>query len=398
MRKMKVFLLITIFVAALVFKAASSDALGMGTLGSKEFEFVPGKEVDISVLVTNSVNAAFPIKVYPSGEIAEYLTLKNEENEIVLGSKGSARFDFKLKMPMSFDKPGEHSAFIFAEQIPPEDAGGMIGIIRIGNKIIIHVPYPGKYIDSWLSVENTRVKQDVTFSIEVNHRGSELINDIYADVHVFDEKDEKIATVRTNNMILQSDTTDILEGVWYADVKPGKYKVIADIYYDGETKKTNDYNFNLGSPSIKITEIINDTIVNGTVAKIPVKVKSEWNIKINDVFAELKIFDESGNEIETIKSETINIGPWAIHTFNLFWDTRNANVGEYKASVDIHYLEEKEHRDFSLVIEPVQGFYSEASLIYIIVAVIVLALMTFTIIRRRGRSSGGGYYTSSFSK
>jgi hypothetical protein len=65
--------------------------------------------------------------------------------------------------------------------------------------------------------------------------------------------------------------------------------------------------------------------------------KSRWNEKINDVYADMEIFDNSGNMIADFKTNEIDIPALSEETISGYWDTKGINVGEYDLNVVVHY-------------------------------------------------------------
>ncbi len=376
-----------------LFSASNIHALGIGARGDTHFQFEPGKKVDITVVVSNSLKSPLPITTFVEGEIAPYFTSHDNPN-VTLGPRGIAQFTYTLTMPSKFDTPGEHTAFIYARQVPPKDVGGVAGIIQIGTKIFIHVPYPGKYVDAKLHVYNPNVNQKVIFKITAINRGSLNIENLYADIDIYDANDNLVDTVTTNSLRAVPNNEVSIEASWFANSKPGKYTAKATVYYDGDTAKTERV-FYLGAPSIKITEIESDPIQNGSVGKIGLHLASEWNLRIDNVFAEL-VITKKGETVATLRSATINVEPWSKPQLNIFWDTTGINIGNYTGKVTLYYLEKTETKDVVLTIVPLSANIS-VYLPYLVIFGIVIALIIGVLIfsKRRDRSP---YYMRSFNK
>ncbi|MBN2102290.1 MAG: hypothetical protein JW716_05465 [Candidatus Aenigmarchaeota archaeon] len=378
---------------AIIILASGASSLGIGAFESTDFIFEPNKKVDITVVISNSLDSYLPIVTYVEGETSEYFTLHGEPNA-VLSPRGSTQFTYTLTMPEKFDTPGEHNAFIFASELPPEEVGGMAGIIRIGRKVFIRVPYPGKYVDiTEFNIYNPNINQKVDFSIKTINRGSIDIENVYADIDIYDAGDKLIDSVITNSLRGVPGQEIEIKTDWLAVTKPGRHKAIATVNYDGETVAKEKI-FNIGSPSIKITDIISNPIQNGSVGKIEIGLESEWNLRIDDVFVNLIVKKDNGEKIADLKSETINIEPWSKPRLNIFWDTNGVGTGNYTGTVAVYYLNETETAETVISIVPLSANIN-MYINYLAVFVVVLAVVVGVLAVRRRRGPRG-YYIKSF--
>ena len=109
----------------------------------------------------------------------------------------------------------------------------------------------------------------------------------------------------------------------------GTYNAIATLNYDGKTKEDKK-SFRIGELNI---EIINYTkeFEKNKINKFDVKIESGWGNKIEGVYGEIKINND------TIKTPNINLGPWDKKTITTYWDTNNVETGFYDAEIIIHY-------------------------------------------------------------
>ena len=104
--------------------------------------------------------------------------------------------------------------------------------------------------------------------------------------------------------------------------------------YDGKEEKIQTL-FKIGDIRIDVQNILHDKIKKNSIAKFDVQLQSYWNKEIPDTYLILTIYDKTNKEIATVKGENFPILPWNTMTKQVFWDTKSAPKGAYKANVTV---------------------------------------------------------------
>jgi len=374
-------------------------ALGAGPT-EIEVSFEPNKEMDINIHAVNSESYNFPVITYTDGELSEYLTLLGP-SEVVLGPRGTDdgvyTFNYKLHLPDKLDAPGKHEGIIYVSQKPPEGSfGGVAAIIRVASRVIVYIPYPGKFIEAKLNTmdKNLRTGQNLLFSIDVINRGSLKIDNVYGIIDIYDSSKKLISSLRTNSSSVEAGEEAILVSRWLADEKPGKYTAYAKVYFDGNmTDDINDMYFILGSPSIDILSIKANPIENNTVGKIIVEIKSKWNSPIEDVYATIDVIEKDGKIIKSAKSESATLTPWGVKSLPIFLETEGIGIGNYTGIVHVNFFDKNKTAETVISIVPAKS-YNMSIIVFAIAGVLIIMLVAFVIVRKRK----GGYRSDGYIK
>ncbi len=372
----------------MLFFSLNVFALGIAPSNIGYMNFVPNLTLEEQVYVFNSEYFDFPVEMELGGDLAQYATL-SEYNFVLSpkGTEGQGRLlTLSIKLPEKLDEPGEHIIKVGALQAPPENLppGTLAARVKVATGLYIFLPYPGKYIDADLAIENARVNETIKFRISITHKGNLTIDTVSGVVEIYNSEGKKVAYLLTSKKSLEPDSSIDLETQWNAfDVNPGNYKALAIIDYDG-IKKQIDKDFRIGSPTVKITNITAQPIVNGTVGKIITSIRSYWDEGIPNVYTSILI--KNGEYSRTVTSPSINMEKFSDADLEIYWDTMDAiGPGDYPANVTVHYLNETESIPFTLTIieRGWLGSGLELILVILVIALVIIPFMVFY--KRRGR-------------
>lgn len=301
-------------------------AVGIYFPNDNEIDFEPYLEKTLDFGVTGS---RFDVKLSVSGYLSEYITLSKT---LIKSDSTDRKFTVTVKLPKKVEKPGHHKVWIIGEEIIDESkTGGAVGTSsNVMVYILIHVLNSGKYVDISLSAPNVNLNEPVNFAVNVKSFGLEDINSIKAAIDVYSPDNEKLTTVYTDEKPLKSNTEETL----YAQLSTigypsGIYRVVAELNYDGKTKK-DEKNFRIGELNIKIINYTKE-FEKDKINKFDAEIESDWGNKIENVYGEIKI----NNEI--IKTPNIDLAPWERKTITAYWDTNNVEIGFYDAEITIYY-------------------------------------------------------------
>ncbi|MCK4531442.1 MAG: hypothetical protein KAT94_01105 [Candidatus Aenigmarchaeota archaeon] len=341
-------------------------------------DFIPNEEFEFEGQVINTGDGTLEFDIYADAELKDFITLLTPDY-LLLGPYQSSVFRFRIKLPDKFDRPGEHIGIIWAATRVESEEGIAIARIKVGMKIVVRVPYPGKYAEIKLDIENANVNDTVLFEITATNLGKENITSARGEIKILNMENETVVVLQTEGKPIETTKIETFRATWFSDVEPGLYKVEATLFYDGENTSL-EMAFNLGAPLIEIVNVSAESMVNGTIGKILTKIHSYWNQEIEDVYVELSVRDKNGKIIGEDKSKNVNVRAFSSPTITNYWDTtRGVPLGEYNATVVLRYLDRNDTAEFEIeVVEKTGMFGLPESLgnfvLIIIIVVVVIAV------------------------
>lgn len=371
-----------LFISILVFLFFSTNAFAVGIgHGDTTVHFQPNLEVTIPFILRNIKSGTY-IELSVTGELKDYVTLSE------LSPTGE--LNVTVHLPDKIEKPGTHTIWILAKEIPNATMGTIAAVTAVQVPIPIIVPYPGKYVEVRLDAPDVNIGESVNFVISVTNRGEQNII-AKGTIEIYNPNNEKIATVYTEERAIKTTMTEELHAQWETSgVKEGEYKAIATITYDGETARA-EKTFRIGTLLIKIIDYTRE-FQKDTINRFDIEVESVWNDKISDVYAEIVISDENKNQISSFKTPSTDVEPWEKKIITAYWDTTDINIGTYDANITLHYASKVTEKIVKVQIRekliPVTGKVLEVfTSIYtiIVICIIILAFYWYSKRKRMGR-------------
>lgn len=339
----KIWMFVLFSLVITVFLSSFSSALGIAP--SRQVINYDENEITLQARIINNENKDMKIGLYAEGELAEYI---NIDKKIIKVSSGQSEvvFYYTIKLP-SQDKltPGQIESKILAVELPDEstlaDENTRVSAsTAVIQQIWLNVPYPSMYADGKLYISPVKKGGDLGFSIGVYNRGNVNIKS-YADIIIKGPTNEVLKEFKTGDITIEtSDSGKLYYSYDNVDLNEGMYLAEAVVHYtDGKKEEhfTLRSNFYVGEEDIEIRDIKVNDFSLGNIAKFDVLLKSRWNEKIKDVYADMEIFDNSGNMIANFKTNEIDIPALSEETISGYWDTKGINVGEYDLNVVVHY-------------------------------------------------------------
>lgn len=345
----------------------AGSAYGIGIAPAKQsVEFQPSLEDSLKIRVLNPEGKPMKAIVYPKGDLAETVRFKKS---IVSFSQGETEktIDFNLTLPEKIDKPGVHEIDLVAMHLP-DDAGSAVVIdgskvvfeseekgtvvqatTAVVSKLSVFVPYPDKYAEGKIFVEDAEVGGYAGFKLPVYNFGSEAIGDIQASIEIRGPTNEVLATVITQSESLSVQDEVKLLSRWKADVNPGLYHAIATVTYDDKSF-TVKKNFYVGSMRVEVVGVSVPEFKHGDIAKFQIDLMNRWNRPINDVYAHLFVLDKQGREYADFKTSSVSIAPGSVEKVNAYWDTKDISPGDYDIKLQVNYAEKVTEKLFNATV------------------------------------------------
>lgn len=347
----KMLLLAPALLVLLLILIANVAAIGI-TPGMVTIDFEPGLRRGGEFTIINNEHKKFNALVFVEGDLKDNIILsKNlvEFDETI----NSLPFTYTINLPSSIEKPGEHFARIVVMEIsPPETREEVYGSTLIAVAAVVHqvkvkVPYPGKYAEMELYVEESMVNEITSFITPVSNLGEEDIKKAKTKIEILGPTNEKITMVETNEGIIKSKERKELTAQWRANVNAGFYHAVATLEYDGKFARA-EKTFSVGNLLVEVNDITVKDFTLGTVAKFNIDIESKWNGDIKGIYAQMQIYNAAGDLIADFKSASIDLKPLEKAVLNAYWDTEGISIGDYDAKIILHYSDKTTERQLKV--------------------------------------------------
>lgn len=368
------------------------------TPAQRVFSYEPGTEQKYSFEIINSENKKVDLMIVPQGELNESVILSTKSVSFTPDIP-SVKIEYIVKVPSEL-KPGRHSADILVVETPTSNSGTtFIGsVIGIVTKVVIDVPYPGKYLDSSFNI-NKEKNGDLTFTIPLVSKGDLDIVKVRADIDIFSPAGEKVVSVSTNELSVPSlERRELYAKLDTSTLSTGSYRAVANILYDGETLSL-EKEFFVGGGGLAIKNIKVDTsnFKLGGIAKFEFVVENKQNVPVEEAYVLMQVF-ENGKVFSEFKSATYEIDSFGSKSIIAFWDTKDVHVGKYDTKAFVNSEQEPIEARLTLdvredeiivigtgyVISSSSGGSSLVTILIIVIGVLVLLnLVWFLILRRK---------------
>ena len=346
-KQMKLLLSALLALVIFISSASCADALGV-TPGRTTVDFAPGLEKTASFTIINNEHKSFNAYVYVEGGLRDYITF---ERDIVPfnASDNSHTFTYTVKLPERIDPPGDHWGKIVVMELPagwdaPEGETRIIATVAVIHQLRVKVPYPGKYMQLDLMVQEAVPNESVKFFVKLYNLGTEDIAKARATIEILGPTNEVIASIETEPKAVKSMKREELTAAWKAQVNPGIYHAVVTLRYDDESGKV-EKNFYVGNMLVDVLDVSVKDFRLGGIAKFDILTESKWNQPISDVYAHMIISDEQENKVADFKSASVDIEPYERTRLYAYWDTEGVNEGDYISKLILNYADRKTERE-----------------------------------------------------
>jgi hypothetical protein len=336
-----VLMLITILVV-------NVSALGV-TPGRVTLNYEEGLEREVKISIINNDHKEMDVIVLAriKGDLNE--TIRLSEDSISF-SKADDKKDlfYTIKLPEKMS-PGLHIGEVVAIEVPKleENATGVKAMIAVASELYIQVPYPGKYIEGGFYITDTNEGNTAKIVIPVINRGKLGIKDVRAVIDIYTLTNEKVASVESNVISLEALGKGELNAEWDINVGPGDYIAKVSLFYDGESQ-TYQKSFTIGDQIVNIESIYVNNFQLGEIAKLHIIIENLWNQDLENVYANLFVYNANNEVMADVKSSSENIAKLTKEELLAYWDTAGVQEGEYKAKIRVVYGKGATDKDLRL--------------------------------------------------
>ncbi|MDD5332014.1 MAG: hypothetical protein PHE43_04335 [Candidatus Nanoarchaeia archaeon] len=337
-----------------------------------EINFQPNQESYCTFSALNNADSSKEFTLEARGYLNQSIVL---EDNILLEPQKWTDISCKI-LPISEIPPGTHESSIV--MIESQGSSGVVGAVGgVELKIYTYFPYPGKYIDGNIIVDNSEINKQIPVSVKVINRGREVINNLEAEISIKSNNEEvaKLKIPSTSLNLLEEKT---LTTYWQTS-DPGEYSADARVYFD-QNHINFEKKFKVGAPIIEIQDILSDELKQDTISKVEVKLKSFWNAPIENTYVELLIKKDS-EYISQSKSSQTTFGPWEEKIIEVYFDTTDYEPKIYPGKVIVYY--EGKQAEKEVMLEVTKPKLNLITISLIIIIVLLISLLIFSLIKKK---------------
>lgn len=325
------------------------NALGIAP-GRTTLNFESNLEKIVTVRVINNENKNFNSIIYVSGELKDYITISTDSlsfNE----NENEKTFTYTVSLPEKLSEPGLHKSEVIVREVSIDESGEGLNIgalVAVATQLYVHVPFPGKFLKIQLQVKEAKPGEIVKFFIPVTSLGEEDTT-AKARIHIYDNNKQIVRIESIEKIIKTKERTEFVID-WKADVRPGTYRAVAVVEYDGKTASAESQ-FLVGDFFLKVLDISVKDFTLGEIAKFSILVENIGNTLIIEAFSEIILNSLEGKRVADLKSNSIDIEAVEKKEMEVFWDTENIETGEYTGKIILSYDNKFSERQIRTIVE-----------------------------------------------
>ncbi len=347
---------------------------------SARIPYSVGAEYNFEIQVTSQSPMKFNLSA--KGSFPEAFSFSN--NEFYL-SETYMKIPIKLVQP-EFDEPGPKTTYLCANQIPPKEYGRRtIGaVVSVCSTIILEVPYPDKYVSFSMKTENVNQGETVYFEIEAANKGEKNVNLLSGNIEMYEKETNKFidSVSLTEIQNLETSKREKMYAEWSTqNQNPGKYLAVAKINYD-EKSAEKQAEFRVGTHEV-VLKSINSTVVAGAIRPFDIEIENLWNEKVENVYADVIIYNNQSQEIQSFQTTSKNLGPFEISKLKGYIDATNFAPQKYNIKIKLNFEGKYNEYDENIfVIEKQSSANMIVGISVIIISAIIILLGIFLLYKK----------------
>lgn len=385
------------FLALLIISTAS--AIGVSP-GKRVIDYNDGSTANEKITIHNTDGVAMQVLLEPKGELAEYITL--EQNELTFAANEDKKsVGYTLKMPPGLS-PGLHSAEITAKELLEElDSSTIRPSLMVGSLVYIKVPYPGKYISANLYIPEGTLGQDMKMSVAINHLGNNPIEELKAKVQIYNPQGELMSMVSSEKISLEpKEVRELIIELNTLAYDPGEYQVHVTIEYDGETMTISDQ-LRIDDFLLKLLSVAVRDFELGDIANFDLTIKNIGNLLVEKAYAEL-VLKSATRTLADLTSYKVDIDALETKSTNIYWDTSDVAQGTYEGTLSLRYKDQSLTKDIittvgedsidisfgptGMVVEQPSATGTDMGLVPYLIVIIILLIVIMVVVLRKNKA------------
>lgn len=279
---------------------------------------------------------------------------------------GGVSFSVTINFPEKME-PGTHNCGFMIKQgelskeLPPYASGGVGAVTEVAAVIFVNVPAKGKYAEISLNANNANKGEPVYFNVGIRNLGEIDLYGLSAVIDVMDIDGNVKETLRTAAADApRFSSAELWKRMETTDFESARYKAKAVLLYGGEKPAEAETEFLIGKLFVKFLGIETNATA-GRINPVTVDVESWWGNPIENVRAEISMYNQSNAFKGDFRTESIDLQPWQKATLKGYWDANGLEPGNYTANITLLYKGGSTEADALLVLHE-RGAVAEESM------------------------------------
>ena len=325
--------------------------------------------------VVNNDHKEMRARIYVEGDLKDYIELRQTEIEFT-SSEEMKEVGFTLRVPERTLPPGRAEGRIIVEEqlySAPTSDGYVAANLKMTHKVYLDVPYPEKYIEVDIEVEEK--EESVDLIATVKNLGTDDLDEVKPKLEIFSGEERIASYEHPPEQLDVREEHSFRNYIEKEKLGEGEFKVLSSIEYEEYTLELIEA-FMIGEPIIKLLNYDKYFEV-GRINEIALELKSEWNTLISNIHAQILVF-KNGKEVFNTKTTSFDLEPYEEKKVLAHLDARNLEVGDYDVNVLLDYLNQSIVETYEVSVLSPQDYRSRmhnlSPLVYTLIAVIVVAI------------------------
>lgn len=327
-----------LIILVIFFLLSSQLALPLGVRPAKTnldsntlFDFYSG-----SFWVINNDYLDSQLKIYVTGEMAEYVNLDNEELTF-RDDEDAQEVKFNVTLPEEVPPGQSVAVIVIEEELGINDGSTISSKLILKHKIYITGEYPDKYIETKLNFHE--LENDFEIVAEVENLGKEEISNIKTTFYVNDQK-QVLETLETSSGSLAKKENKLLTARLNKEIlENGEFEVLAKVEYDGQSQEVVK-KLIYGEPEVEVS-YFNDYFVTGSINPYTLELLNKWNQKVENVFVDVVVkkvlTNESYEKVDDFRTVPTEISAFQREVINGYFDATEREEGNYVFSMVVNF-------------------------------------------------------------
>lgn len=345
----------------------SSLIYGLGISGKSMkvvIDHVPGYEREDVYYIKNSETYVSTYDLFTANEegasLGEYFTITPSRMENVQpGEKRS--FTVKLDLPDHIDNPGKNLMLVKARIDASADTAMLRAFPSVAILYVINVLRPEKYAETSLRFSNMNEDDTAEVGFSIYNLGQPDIMSAKGNISLMSEETQQIVAyldVPEEKNIKSWESRFLKTDFDSKGLPAGNYKAFGTLYWDENTTNL-EKEFSIGKLNVNILNFTKEFEYN-SINKFDIEIESGWNTKINNIYANIEIFDiNTGEQLKKFKSVNTELEPWETKILDAYFDTNGLEKGNYNAKITLEYGRTSSVQDVIKIDENIGGVLFE---------------------------------------
>jgi hypothetical protein len=343
-------------------------ALGVGP-ATTEIDVSPGLITSIDFNIRSDSGRTLTLELM--GELGKYGVLNKDK--IVNSQTVKASFNFAGIMDEL--GPGKHKRHFCVKELFDEELVSMFGTkIEVCAAIFLNMPHPGQYVEiqSFGPVNSEgNIGEDMELRMVIVSRGQEkVVVNPKIEISFSNQTKETIEmSSRSLSLHEKVELKKILDTKKY---EVGDYQAKLIVEYGINNSVSAESSFRLGNLAMRLVKYTERVVIDG-LKKFEVRVKSNWNQEIKNVYSEISIKNES-DIVSVFRTVPLDVLPWQETSLQGYFETSDFSEGVYDVKMDIFYLGNKTEENGKVVFVERSKYLIVIGLGFLAIVLLIIAV------------------------